>query len=106
MTSSEHREKNSEELYFTKSEDWKSEYEYRLVLLSDDAELQFEYVPTQRALRAICLGGRFPWVYRPAIAASLTRFQVLAPGHPTKPDSIRGGDRWAVAAAERVAGFG
>jgi hypothetical protein len=54
-----HREKHHGALYFSKSTDWATEFEYRWVLLSDHAD-QYEFVDVRRSLAGVIFGPDYP----------------------------------------------
>jgi hypothetical protein len=54
-----HRELHHGTLYFFKSTDWASEFEYRWVLLSD-GDARYEYVDIRNSLAGVIFGADFP----------------------------------------------
>jgi hypothetical protein len=55
----QHQEAHAGSLYFYKSTDWQSEFEYRWVLLADDSEAE-HYVDVRRSLSGVIFGDAFP----------------------------------------------
>lgn len=65
-----HSERFAHQLYLTKNPDWASELEYRFVWIDEqEHENQEEYIPIDGCVKAICVGARFPKVYKVNIRA-------------------------------------
>lgn len=58
-------EQHHDELFFLKTDDWRTEYEYRFVVTAPDDD--FVYVDYGDALEAVIVGERFPEWQRPGV---------------------------------------
>lgn len=54
-----HQETHAGSLYFYKSNDWKAEFEYRWVLLTDEPDVE-HFVDVRRSISGVILGDAFP----------------------------------------------
>ena len=63
---SEHLIKHRDDLFFTKNTDWRDEFEYRLLLLTDNMKSDY-FVQIKNSLKAVFCGLDFPDVYMSAL---------------------------------------
>ncbi len=63
---SEHLIKYREDLFFTKNSDWRDEFEYRLLLLTDNKKPDY-FININNSLKAVFCGLDFPDVYMSAL---------------------------------------
>jgi len=56
-----HLDKNKQNLFYMKKEDWKDENEFRIALIDNDTE--FKYLSCKNSLVGIVLGDKFPMAY-------------------------------------------
>lgn len=69
----EHLIKFREELFFTKTSDWRDENEYRFLLLTDNEKSEY-FVDIRNSIRAIFVGIDFPKVYMETVRRLAKKF--------------------------------
>ncbi len=81
-----HQQEHQGALYFYKSTDWKTEFEFRWVLLADDSSREY-HIDVSRSLKGVIFGDAFPeeavdlvWRLLHPIGVQLARLKYLNGG--------------------------